>query len=88
MQEDCLPCQAPKIYKTPKKFYKSKFLAFGWIIDIKKWFTKWKLGRYLERTKIDWKEMEVEVKDSLWEKCAISTKSSKFEYYCQTCATA
>ena len=81
MQEDHLPCQALKICKTPKKFYKSKFLASGWMIDIKKWFTKRKLERYLEKTKIDWKEMEVEFKASLWEKWAISTKSSKFEYY-------
>ena len=53
------------------------------MLDIRKWFAKWKLEEYLEKTQVDCKEMEKAFKASLWEKWALSTKNSKFEYYCQ-----
>ena len=54
------------------------------MIDIQKWFSRWKLEKYLERTEINWKEVEADVKASLWEKWVLNPKSSKFEYYSQT----
>ena len=53
------------------------------MLDIKKWFAKWKLEKYLEAAEVDWKEMERTFKTSLWDQWAASTKNSKFEYYCQ-----
>lgn len=83
MHEDRLPRQAWETCKRPKKNYKSKFLASGWMLDIKKWFAKWNMESFLEKEEMDWKEVEKAFKASLWEKWALSTKKSKFEYYCQ-----
>ena len=83
MPKDRLPSQALEICKTPKKNYKSKFLASGWMLDIQKWFAKWNLEEYLESKEIDWKNVEKAFRASLWEKWALHSKQSKFEYYCQ-----
>ena len=39
---------------------------------------------YVEKEEVDWKEVEKTFEASLWEKWAMSTKKSIFEYYCQT----
>ena len=48
-----------------------------------KWFAKWNLEEYLESKEIDWKNVEKAFRASLWEKWALHSKHSKFEYYCQ-----
>ena len=73
MPQNRLPHQAWEICKKPKKNHKSKFLTSGWMLDIKKWFAKWKLEKYLEAAKVDWKEMERTFKTSLWDQWAAST---------------
>ena len=38
MHNDRLPRQGWEMCKKPRKNYKSKFLALGWMLDIWKWF--------------------------------------------------
>ena len=54
MHTNRLPQQAWELCKQPKKNYKSKFLASGWMLDTRKWYAKWNLEEYLEHEEIDW----------------------------------
>ena len=65
MPQERLPRQVWETCKRPKKNYKSKFLTSGWMLDIKKWFTKWNLEAYLEKTEVNWLKVERTFKASL-----------------------
>ena len=58
MHDRRLPRQAWEVCKQPKKTCKSKFLASGWMLDIKMWFAKWNMVSYLDRDEVDWKDVE------------------------------
>ena len=83
MPDTRLPKQAWAACNKPKKNYKSKFLASGWMLDIQKWFKKWGLEAYLEREEFSWTQLEKDFKSSLWQKWAAHEKHAKFDYYCE-----
>ena len=83
MPETRLPRQAWVSCSKPKKNYKSKFLATGWMLDIRKWFKRWGLEAYLEKDEISWTQFTQDFKSSLWQKWAENEKYTKFEYYCK-----
>ena len=51
------------------------------MLDIKRWFAKWNMEKYLEAKEIASKEVEKTFKASLLERWALGAKHNKFEYY-------
>ena len=78
----CLPRQAWETCEIPKKNYKSEFVAFEWMSDIRKLFKKWDLEKYLKEERILWEQVEKHFKASLWQKWATNAKHRKLAFFC------
>ena len=66
----------------PQKNYKSKLLATGWMIDIKKWFGRWKVDSYVNQAKVsNTNAFEASLLSAMWDKWMSSEKQTKLEYY-------
>ncbi|MCO5574127.1 hypothetical protein L7F22_027906 [Adiantum nelumboides] len=82
-----LPYIAWKEGCLPQKTYKSKIISSSWVQDIKRWFAKWKVDKYVTVQIPKGGEADVmlnfdiDILDALNEKWKSAMHKSKFVYY-------
>ena len=87
MRERSLPYMAWQAGCKPQKNYKSKFLTSSLVEDIRKWFSRWNVGDYVDMRIEEGTEHEhglnfdICILEALHTKWKTAVHRSKFEYY-------
>ena len=82
MNDARFPKGSWKLSMKPQKNYKSKLLATGWMIDIRKWFGRWTVNTYVDQAEaININAFEASLLSAMWDKWMSSEKRTKLEYY-------